>query len=143
LLLHLKKNHLNQWQHDTCSSYAREQFNLSCILFNFKFSVTITQTQTLLCTTWKIKFAWRTKSWNLLEIYDSSNLWAQFEDLNDVKWRKFEYQSCRSIRAIQFRVWVWLIWTSDEEVMVEILKTEEYGRVQFGKESFISKQGRT
>ena len=35
---------------------------------------------------------------------DSSSLWTQFEDINNIKRRKFEYRSCRSLRALQFRV---------------------------------------
>ena len=35
---------------------------------------------------------------------DSSSLWSQFEDINNIKRRKFEYRSCRSLRALQFRV---------------------------------------
>ena len=49
-------------------------------------------------------------------------------------------------KVVDLFVRVCLIWTSDEEVMVEILKAAKYGRVQFGKDkdgSFIYKQGKT
>lgn len=68
-----------------------------------------------------------TKSRNIFGVQDSNTLWGRFEDLNDVGWRKSEYQSCRSFRALHDRVRVCIIWTSDDEVMVEILKGQNKG----------------
>ena len=97
---------------------------------------------------WRQRIAWGWRLWrqgrfikspiqppinsrNILGFQDSSTLRAQFGDINDVKWRKFEYRSYRS-RDLQFRVRVYLIWSLDNRDMVEILKVQKTGKSDFG-----------
>lgn len=78
-----------------------------------------------------IRIAWETNNIFILGVPDSSRLEGDFRNLNDVKWRKSKYQSCRSFRALIRKVQVCLIWTSDDQVTDDLLRAAEYGRGLF------------